>query len=161
MNRIITAAAIAATPFAAAIAQAPTTPAAYVAMAGAGDQYEIQSSRLVMQTTRNAELRAFAEMMVRDHTNSTAEVKAAARQAGLTVPPPRLDAKGSRDIAALRGAKGTARDGLYVTQQKAAHARALALHRGYAANGTAAPLKAVAGKIAPVVQTHLTALQSM
>ncbi|WP_436425917.1 DUF4142 domain-containing protein [Enterococcus faecium] len=48
-----------------------------------------------------------------------------------------------------------------MTQQKAAHARALALHRGYAANGTAAPLKAVAGKIAPVVQTHLTALQSM
>ena len=161
MNRLFTAAAIAAIPFAAAVAQAPVTGQQFVAKAGASDQYEIQSSRLVLQTTRDAKLRDFANMMIQDHTKSTADVKAAAQQAGITVPPPRLDATGLRNVAALRVVKGTARDRLYVTQQKAAHQKALALHQGYAADGTVAPLKAVAAQIAPVVQTHITELQSM
>ncbi|WP_232474229.1 DUF4142 domain-containing protein [Sphingomonas sp. MA1305] len=161
MNRILTAAAIAAIPFAAAVAQTPMSGMTYVAKAGAGDQYEIQSSKLLLQTTQNAKLRSFANMMIQDHTKSTAEVKAAAQQARMTPPPPKLDAMGTRDVAALRAAKGTARDQLYVTQQKAAHQRALALHQGYAASGTVAPLKAVAAKVAPVVQTHITELQSM
>lgn len=161
MRRMFIAAAVIAEPVAAAVAQAPTSGPAYVAKAGAGDQYEIQSSRLLLQTTHNAKLRDFANMMIRDHTNSTAKVKAATQRAGITVPPPHLDAMGTRNVAALRGAKGEARDRLYVTQQKAAHQQALALHQGYAAHGSVPALKAVAGEIAPVVQTHLTALQSM
>lgn len=39
--------------------------------------------------------------MVRDHTKSTAEVKAAAMKAHFRVAPPRLDAMGARNIAAL------------------------------------------------------------
>ena len=58
-------------------------------------------------------------------------------------------------------ATGTERDALYVTQQKEAHQMALALHQGYAANGTSAPLKAAAAKIAPVVQSHIDMLNGM
>ena len=152
---------MAALPLAALHAQAPATPATYVMKAGAGDQYEIQSSKLVLQSTRNAKLRQFAQMMVQDHTKSTADVTTAAKQARLAPKPPMLDAKGKADVVALRKATGTGRDRLYVTQQKAAHQKALALHQGYAANGTAAPLKAVAAQVAPVVQTHITELQAM
>jgi putative membrane protein len=161
MNRFTLAAAIAALPLAAAVAQAPMTGATFVKMAGASDQYELQSSQLVLQTTQNAGIRDFANMMIADHTKSTADVKAAAEAAGMTVPPPRLDAMGQRDVAALRRARGTARDQLYVRQQKASHAKALALHQGYAANGTVDSLKAVAAATAPVVQSHATMLESM
>lgn len=161
MNRILTAAAIAALPLAAAVAQAPMSGPMFVTKAGASDQYEIQSSKLLLQSTHDAKLREFANKMIHDHTQSTAEVKAAAQQAGITVPPPKLDAMGMRNMAALRAAKGTARDRLYVSQQKMAHQQALALHRGYAANGTVAPLKAAAAKIAPVVQMHLTMIEKM
>jgi len=161
MNRTILAAAIVAAPLAAVQAQAPTSPATYVKMAGASDQYEIQSSRLLLQTTQNAKLREFADMMVTDHTKSTADVKAAAEAAGLTVPPPRLDATGLRNVAALRATKGTLRDQLYVRQQKTSHQKALALHQGYAANGSAAGLKTVAGQIVPVVQHHIEMLNGM
>ena len=161
MKTFMLAAAIAATPIVAAQAQAPMTPASYVMQAGAGDQYEIQSSKLLLQSTKNAKLRQFAQMMISNHTKSTADVAAAARRAGMTPKPPMLDAKGRSDVAALRAVRGTARDQLYVTQQKMAHEKALALHQGYAANGTSAPLKEAAGMIVPVVQSHITELQSM
>jgi len=161
MNRILLATAIVAAPLAAVQAQAPVTPATYVKMAGASDQYEIQSSRLLLQTTQNAKLRDYANMMIADHEKSTADVKAAAQAAGLTVAPPRLDATGLRNVAALRATKGTLRDQLYVRQQKTSHDKALALHQGYAANGSAASLKTAAGQIVPVVQHHIEMLNGM
>jgi putative membrane protein len=161
MNRLLVAAALAALPLAAVEAQAPTTAASYVKMAGAGDQYEIQSSRVLLQSTQNAQLREFANTMIAHHTKSTADVKAAAQSAKVAVPAPRLDAKGLRDVAALRVARGTTRDQLYVTQQKAAHQKALALHQGYAANGDTPALKTVADQIAPVVQQHIDMLAGM
>lgn len=161
MHRYFIAATLIATPLAAATAQAPIAASTYVMKAGAGDLYEKTSSQLILATTTNPKLKAFAQMMVMDHTKSTAEVKAAATAAKLTVAPPRLDAAGTRDVAALRGAKGMKRDTLYIAQQKAAHAKALALHQSYAANGTVPGLKTVASTIVPVVQTHITELEAM
>ncbi len=160
MTKLLTLAAMIALPTVAAVAQAPAAPT-YVMNAGAGDQYEIQSSRLLLTSTKNAKLRSFASMMVTDHTKSTADVKAAAMRAGLHPAPPKLDAMGTKNVAALRAATGTARDRLYVEQQKSAHQRALTLHQTYAQSGTAAPLKTVAASIAPVVQTHITELSTM
>lgn len=137
------------------------SPATYVKKAGASDLYEKTSSRLVLATTKNAKLRGFANDMIRDHTTSTNEVKAAAMKAHLHPMPPKLDAMGARDVAALRRAHGTARDTLYIDQQKKSHQMALELHQNYASNGTAAPLKMAAGKIVPVVQHHIEMLQSM
>lgn len=144
-----------------AIAQTAPTPASYVMQAGASDQYELQSSRLVLATTKNPALKRFATMMVTDHTKSTADVKAAAIQSKLSPKPPMLDAMGTKNIAALKAATGTARDSLYITQQKTAHEKALALHQNYAATGTAPALKQTAAKIAPVVQHHIDMLSSM
>jgi len=161
MTKLLTLAAMIALPTVAAVAQAPMAAPTYVMKAGAGDQYEIQSSRLLLTSTKNATLRSFASMMVTDHTKSTADVKAAAIRAGLHPAPPKLDAMGTKNVAALRAATGTARDRLYVEQQKSAHQRALTLHQTYAQSGTAAPLKTVAASIAPVVQTHITELSTM
>lgn len=142
-----------------AVAQA-TSPTEYVTMAGASDLYERTSSQMVMGT-KDAKVRQFAQMMIKDHTKSTNDVKAAAKQAGVTPPPPTLQPDQARMVAELRQARGEARDRLYITQQKAAHEKALALHQGYAQTGTAAPLKAVAAQTAPVVQHHLEMLNGM
>jgi putative membrane protein len=146
----------------AAPAMAQTVSAdSYVMKAGASDLYEKTSSQLVLATTSNAEVKNFANMMVNDHSSSTAKVKAAAAQSGLKPKPPALEPKQKAMIDALKSADETTRDALYVTQQKAAHQEALALHQGYSTHGTAAPLKAVAGEIVPVVQHHIDMLQSM
>ncbi len=145
----------------AAVAQTAPAPAEFVKQAGASDLYEQQSSKLVLATTKNPKIRAFATMMITDHDKSTAMVKAAAAQSGVTPMPPRLAPRQAAMIADLTRASGPARDSAYVTQQKAAHQEALALHRSYAATGTAPALKAAAGKIVPVVQHHIEMLSTM
>lgn len=144
---------------AAAFAQAVPSPT-YLIKAGASDLFERQSG-MVMASSRNPKISSFANMMIRDHTQSTADVKAAARASRLAVNPPHLSPMQARKLAALRGARGVARDRLYIEQQQAAHQDALALQQGYAQTGRAAPLRRVAAKIVPVVQHHIEMLSTM
>ncbi|MHA6722387.1 DUF4142 domain-containing protein [Sphingomonas sp. RS2018] len=137
------------------------SPTDYVMQAGASDLYERTSSQLVLQTTRDSGIRKFATMMVAAHAKSTADVKAAAAKSRVRVAPPKLMPEQADMIAQLRNQTGTARDAEYVTQQKAAHGKALELQSSYAKTGTAAPLRMVAGKIVPVVQHHITMLDAM
>ena len=159
MFRFLTiAAAIVAVP---AAAQQRVSGPTFIAKAGASDQFEIQSSQLLLGTTRNQGLRRYATMMIRHHTKSTGDVKAAARRAGLVAPPPRLEPMQRANIAALRRVSGVRRDRLYVQQQRVSHRMALQLHQGYARNGTVRPLRAAATTIVPVVRQHLAEIQAM
>jgi putative membrane protein len=136
------------------------SPATYVMKAGASDQYEMASSKLVLNS-RNPQVHEFAQHMIHDHTQSTAEVKAAAMRSHLHPAPPHMNAMQTRMVSQLRRASGPARDRLYIQQQKQAHQMALDLHQNYADKGTAAPLKMTAAKIAPVVQSHIDMLNGM
>jgi putative membrane protein len=137
----------------------PPTPV-YLMKAGASDLFERQSGQL-LSTSRNPGIARFAREMVRDHTNSTAMVKAAAMRSGLHPKPPMLDRDMTRDLAALRGARGRDRDRLYVMQQKKAHQDALMLQEGYATGGDNPALRGAAAKIVPVVQHHIAMLDRM
>jgi putative membrane protein len=138
---------------------APPT-AEFVKKAGASDLFEREEGK-VMSTSTNADVRAFAQHMVTDHTKSTAEIKAAARAAKVRVGTPMLNPKQSSDLAALRAARGAERDRLYVEQQKAAHQEALDLMEAYSKGGGARSLRTAAAKIAPVVKMHISMLSKM
>lgn len=137
---------------------AATATPTYLAKAGAGDLYETQSSKLVLMTTKDAKVRAFATKMVADHAASTAKVKAAAMASNIKVSPPQLDAAQKAMIAQLNAATGAARDALYLQQQHKAHEMALALHEDYAMSGDKPALKAAAGEIVPVVKQHIASM---
>jgi putative membrane protein len=132
----------------------------FIAKAGASDLWE-RKEAAIMTTSTNSDVAAFAKQMTVDHTKSTEMVEAAAKADGITAAPPMMSAKQKSDLAALTASKGAARDSLYVTQQKAAHADALALMQGYSASGDARHLKDTAGNIAPVVQGHIDMLNKM
>lgn len=136
-------------------------PADYVATAGASDLYERTSSQIVLETTQNPKLRAFAQMMVADHGKSTADVKAAAMKSRVRVAAPKLNPLQTELVAELRAEQGPARDAAYIAQQKAAHGQALAVQKAYAIEGTAPALKAAAAKIVPVVEHHIEMLKTM
>jgi putative membrane protein len=129
----------------------------FVAKAGASDMWE-RKEAAIMTTSSNGDVSGFAKQMLVDHAKSTEMVKAAAAKDGLKPDAPMLSAKQKADFGALSASKGAARDSLYITQQKAAHADALALMKGYAATGRMKHLKATAGEIAPVVQGHIDML---
>lgn len=135
--------------------------AEYVKTAGASDLYERQSSEIVLETSKDSKVRAFAAMMIEQHDKSTANVKAAALKVNVKIAPPVLMPPQSELIVQLRSEKGAARDARYIAQQKAAHGQALAVQKAYAADGTAAPLKAVAATIVPVVEHHIHELMTM
>ena len=139
---------------------APTMAPDYVKDAGAGDMFEIQSSKLVLQSTHDPKVRAFANKMIADHMKSTAMIKAAARKDHVAVPAPMLMPNQQQMLSDIRSANGAARDALYMQDQATAHQAALMVQQSYAQSGDKPALMATAGQIVPVVQSHIDMLNS-
>lgn len=134
----------------------------YMSMAASSDQFEIQSGQLALQMSQNPGIRNLANMMITDHTRSTQMVATAAASAHLTPPPPTMLPQHQALLDQERAAgSGFAFDQAFQQIQIQAHQQALALHQNYAASGDVPALRAVAGEIVPVVQGHLSALQSL
>jgi putative membrane protein len=127
--------------------------ATYVAKAGAGDLYEIQSSQMAANRARRPAVREFAQMLITDHNRSTRMVADAARSDGLSPPPPMLEPAQRTMLRQLERARDF--DRTYLMQQIPAHQQALTLHRNYARMGSARTLRNTARDIVPVVQQHL------
>ena len=149
------------TPAPAAAAATPTDAAGYVAKAGAGDMWEIESSKALRAKSQRDDVKAFAQMMIDNHGESTAKVKAAADAASITVPPPALDPEQQRMLDEIKAADAASIDAVYIRNQQAAHDAALALHRAYATGGDTPGLKAAAGEIVPVIEKHIAELQKL
>lgn len=140
----------------------PTMAAAFVPMAAASDQFEIRSSQLALQRSQNADVRRYAQMMIDHHTNTTRQLTAAARAAGITPPAnPPMPAMLANMMRDLQGKSGAAFDRAYVMHQTQSHEMALNLHRTYATNGDRAELRTVAAAAVPVVQQHLDEARRM
>lgn len=138
----------------------PAAPA-FLMLAGGGDLYEIESSRLVLQTTQNADLRRFAQMMVDHHTKTMEDASAAALRAGVAPPAPMLDAPKTAMLESLAKFEGVERDRLYLSQQMMAHSEALGLMKTYADSGETPELKAAAQATLPIIQGHIAALERL
>ncbi|MBS0295704.1 MAG: DUF4142 domain-containing protein [Proteobacteria bacterium] len=135
------------------------SPAEYVREASAGDLYEIQAGQLALQRSQSPEVRAVAQAMIDQHTQSTALITQAAAQQGLT-PVSELPAPKQAMLERLRDAPDDQFDRLYTDQQVAAHMNAAALHEGFAQNGSGA-LQQAAIQVQPTVQTHLDHVYAM
>jgi len=140
----------------------PHDTAAFVSNASQSDMYEVQAAQIAEKRSKNPDIKAFAKMMVKDHTASTAAMKPLIQAAGQT-PAADLDNRRHGFIDNLNQASDADFDKVYVDQQVAAHKEALDLMQGYAKDGSDAGLKGGAAKIAPTVQMHLdkiTAIQA-
>ncbi len=133
----------------------PENRTAYVEMAASSDMYEIQSSQMAASRAQNEAMRNFAQMMIRDHTNTSQQLMAAATAAQLPPMTPRLLPMHADMLARLEARTGADFDREYGRQQLMAHQQALALHSNYAARGDTPALRVVAGSAVPVVRQHL------
>ncbi|WP_404334046.1 DUF4142 domain-containing protein [Sphingomonas sp. MMS12-HWE2-04] len=145
-----------------ALATAEVSPAQdFANKVGASDYFEVEAGKIAQDKSKNAKIKAFGAMIVKDHTASTDKLKAAA--GGLNpaiVPNPVLDAQAEADLAALRNAKDEEFDALFKKQQIAAHEKALTLLQGYAATGDVDAFKTFATDVSKVVQAHLTEIKA-
>jgi putative membrane protein len=147
----------------AATAAAPAaamTAADYVASAASSDMFEIQSSKMALEMSKNADVQKFAEHMVSDHSTTTKEIMAAAQADGIAVPTEMMP-KHADMLAQLQAADAATFDATYLQLQDAAHQEAVALHTSYAEGGDDAKLMAVAKKAVPIVTEHLSDVQAI
>ncbi|WEK47795.1 MAG: DUF4142 domain-containing protein [Candidatus Andeanibacterium colombiense] len=137
---------------------APATTVAvqqFVDTVGASDLYETEAGRLAQHKGSAQAVKDFGAMMVKDHANSTADLKAAVATNPDLMLSPQLTADQQAKLDQLKGASGSAFDDAYAMQQVAAHEDALGLLKDYGTSGTEAALRDFAGKAAPVVAHHL------
>jgi len=133
---------------------------AFVSNASQGDIYEIEAGKIAGSRSRSADIKAFAKMMVTDHTATSKALAPLAAAAGET-PADKLDERRQGFIDNLKSAPAADFDKTYVDQQVAAHEEALTLMQGYATGGGDPGLKDAAAKTAPKVQQHLDQIKAI
>lgn len=138
----------------------PTDAAGFASAVAASDLYEIESGKLAASQASSAEVKSFAATLQTDHSKSTADLKAAAQGAGVTVAPA-LDAEKQAMLDQLKAARGEDFDRLFIDQQTTAHQKALQLLQNYSGAGDNGALKAFATKATAVVQGHLDHVNGM
>jgi putative membrane protein len=150
----------AATPSANPAATVPTpsneaTAADFVPKAAASDMFEIQAGQLAEKRATNPDVKAFAAMMVRDHTKSSAALKKAIADSGQNITlPTALPSDKQTALNDLTNADVQAFDRRYMEGQVDAHQQALNLLQRYAQDGDVPAIKAWAAATAPTVQQH-------
>lgn len=142
-------------------AEAKVQAAAYVEAAGMSDLYEINSSQIALDKSRDPAVRKFAQMMIDHHQKTTAATVKAAQSAGLAPKAPALDTGATASIRELQNAPAADFDRLYLGQQLPAHQAALDLHQAFSASGDKPSLKASARSAVPIVKQHLSMLEKM
>ncbi len=127
---------------------------AFVSNASQSDMYEVEAAKMAQARSKNADIKAFAKMMVVEHTAMMNEMKPLVAAAGQT-PAAKLDERRRGFVDNLKTASAGDFDKTYIDQQVAAHGEALTLMQGYADAGGDAGLKAGAAKAVPKVQMHI------
>jgi putative membrane protein len=148
------------TPMASAPApMAVTSAAEFVPTATSSNLFEIESSRLALQNSRDPQVRRFAQQMIRDHNLATRRMAMVVRRSGMPMPPPAMTARHQAMLATVQGASDF--DAAYVSAQLMAHQEAVALFSSYSSNGDDPRLAAFAGQTLPVLQMHLDHVQAL
>lgn len=129
---------------------------AYVPNAAMGDMYEIQAADIALERSKNAQVKALAQMIKTDHAAASSALAAAALQATPDVAlPTTLDQRRQGLIDNLRSASAADFDKVYVDQQVAAHEEALTLQRGFSDKADVPALAEHARTVTPKIEAHL------
>lgn len=114
---------------------------------------EVEMSKLATEKSQSAEVRDFAQQMVKDHTATTEELKRIANRYGMELP---TDAgfMQKRKIDGLRNESPTAFDRKYIEAQTKDHDEDVKDFEKYAAKSTNAQLKSFAEKTLPKLKEH-------
>lgn len=137
-------------------AHADTTKAdKFVEKASISGMFEIESSKIALERSTNAEVKAFAQQMIDDHTKADAGLKAAAKQANVEASLQKsLDEKHQKIITKLKEVEADKFDKKYLDEQEDAHDDAVELFEDYAEKGDNADLKKFAADTLPTLKAH-------
>ncbi len=126
-----------------------------VAAMARANMAEVEAGKLALANSENAEVKAYAQMMVDDHTKALADVTTLAQEKGVTLPT-EPDAKHKAMAAKLSKLKGDKFDHMYMTQAGVKdHKQVHAMLKKDEKRATDPAVKALAAKMLPTVEQHL------
>jgi len=128
----------------------------FVQKAAIGGMFEVESSQLALEKSKNQDVRNFAQMMIDDHGKVNKELKDLLPQtdARHVMLPTDVDDKHDDLLASLEDVSGPEFDNLYVKDQIAAHKEAVDLFRSYAQSGKDKTLRDFANENLPTLKMH-------
>ncbi|WP_157703487.1 DUF4142 domain-containing protein, partial [Salmonella enterica] len=124
------------------------------------DLTEIQSSQLALRRSKNKDVRAYAQMMIQHHTQSSNQLKPIAQAKKFTLPKD-VGAENKPLLTKLQQVNSRNFDQAYMQGQVQAHTKTQAEYQKYLQQGQDPQLKNFASQIAPVVAQHLQMAQKM
>jgi putative membrane protein len=124
------------------------------------NQVDVDAGKLAASSSKNAEVRKFAQLMVRDHTDVNRQAVDLVTRLKVTPQDNEtsrsLAAGGEKNVAALKSLKGAAFDKSYVEHEVAYHQAVLdAVDQTLVPNAKNGELKALLVKVRPAFVAHL------
>lgn len=127
---------------------------AFVQVAAISDNFEIESSRLVLARSQHPQIRDYAQRMIEHHTMISTEMRALPE--ATTRMPASLDERHTNMLLTLRQQEDVdLLNRYYVQQQIEGHEEALAAYEAYANGGDVPALRAFAQRHLPMIRQHL------
>jgi putative membrane protein len=140
----------------AAWSQTPVATSDFVKKVAMSDMFEVQSSQLALSRSPDLDTKPFAEKMVKDHTQTSAELKSLVDSGKVKAQvPTTLDSEHQTKLDDLKAKSGKDFDTAYDRMQLQAHEEAVALFEQYGRSGDNADLKEWAAKTLPDLKEHL------
>jgi putative membrane protein len=123
----------------------------FVMEAAEGGKMEVALGKMATEKASKAEVKAFGQMMVTDHTQANTELQALARSKGVNLPSAE---KQDPHEAQLRGLSGDAFDRAYMSLMKEDHEKDVAEFRKESQSASDPDVKAFASKTLPTLEKH-------
>lgn len=132
----------------------------FVEMAASSGLFEVKSSELALERAKSDDVKAFAQMMIDDHTKANKELMTIAMAKNLPAPA-EPTGPAAEHMAAVMAAEGDGFDAVYMEHQVKAHAEAIMLFQAQSVSNNDADLAAFAAKTLPTLQMHAEHAQGM
>ena len=127
-------------------------PAMFVKMAALGGMTEVELGKIAQTMARDANVRKFADEMIKDHSKANKELATLAKTKGLAVPSA-LDSEHNAIVQKLSAKTGADFDAAYSKQMMEDHDTTIALFQG-ATKSSDKDVAAFAQRTLPTLQKH-------
>lgn len=145
---------------------APASDGQILAIASAANKGEIEEAQLAKKQSKNAKVKSFASMMVKDHTAADQQAKALAKKKGISAEENETSRQLTQDaqstLSQLQGMSGKEFDTAYIQSQVKAHQQVIdSLDNSLIPNAKDPQLKALLQKVRTKVASHLKQAQTL
>ncbi len=127
-------------------------PAMFVKMAALGGMTEVELGKIAQTMARDANVRKFADEMIKDHSKANTELATLAKTKGLAVPST-LDSEHNAIVQKLSAKSGADFDAAYSKQMMEDHDKTIALFEG-ATKSSDKDVAAFAQRTLPTLERH-------